>query len=97
MAASSSPDIQLFKGVREQWSNIPKDGFCSFIDPRVDDYEECRDATFGAIKTSLEKKSTHDDYAELCQLSLYFLTGELCAPIKKPGAFDYARWMAKGI
>jgi len=66
MAASSGPDIQLFKRFREQWSHIPKDGFSSFMNPRVNDYREWQDATIGAMKTSLEKKFlkyTRDDYA----------------------------------
>jgi len=40
MAASSGPDIQLFKRFCEQWYHIPKDGLSSFMDPRVDDYGE---------------------------------------------------------
>jgi len=61
MAASSGTDIQLFKRFREQWSHIAKDSFSSFMNPRVDDYGEWRDATIDAMKTSLEKKSARDD------------------------------------
>ena len=49
------------------------------------------------MKASLENKNTRNDYAELCQLCPYFLTGELSAPIRKPGALHHARWMAKAI
>lgn len=97
LVASSGPDIQLFKRFREQWSFIPKDGFSAFVDPRVQEYKEWRDATITSMKNSLSQKSTRDDYAELCQLSLYFLTGELSATIRKPGAFHHARWLAKAI
>jgi hypothetical protein len=97
MAASSGPEIQLFKRFREQWSFIPVEGFLAFSEPRVDDYKEWRDKTISSMKASLENKKTRDDYAELCQISLYFLTGELRAPIRKPGAFHHARWMAKAI
>ena len=63
----------------------------------MDNNREWRDKTVAAMKASLENKNTRDDYAEECQLSLYFLTGELSAPIRKPGAFHHARWMAKAI
>ena len=97
MAASSGPDIQVFKRFCEQWSFVPTQGFLAFGGPRVDNNREWRDKTVAAMKPSLENKNTRDNYVEQCQLSLYFLTGELSAPIRKPGAFHHARWMAKAI
>src|SRR4051812_47435313 len=39
----------------------------------------------------------HATIMQNCHLSLFFLTGELSAPIRKPGTFHPARWMAKVI
>ena len=56
-----------------------------------------QDSTIASIKASLEKKSVRNDYAELGQITLYFLTGELTVPNRKFGAFHHTRWMAKAI
>ena len=56
-----------------------------------------QDSTIASIKASLEKKSVRNDYAELGQLTLYFLTGELTVPNRKFGPFHHTRWMAKAI
>ena len=99
LVASSGPDIQLFKRFPEQWSVVSRHEISTFVDPRMDKYTDWRDASIAAMRTSLSEKSSREDYAELCQLffSWYFLTGELSAPIRKPGAFHQARWMAKAI
>ena len=97
MEGSSGPDIQLFKRFREQWSSIPVEGFLAFEEPRVDEYKEWRNGTIATMKANLKKKNARDDYAELCHLTLFFLTGQLSAPIRKPGTSHHARWMAKAI
>jgi hypothetical protein len=46
--ASSGRDIQLFKRLRDQWSIIPKNNLQPFLDPRVDEYKDWRDATIAS-------------------------------------------------
>ena len=86
-AVMAGPDIQLFKRFREQGSFIVKDGIRAFQDPRINDYKEWREKKL-AWSTRM--------HATII-LSLYFLTGDLHAPIRKPGAFHHAWWMAKAI
>ncbi|KAG0710101.1 hypothetical protein GWK47_023501 [Chionoecetes opilio] len=49
------------------------------------------------MERGIQSKKVREDYRELCNLSLFYLTGNLRQPIKKPGAFHHARWMAKAI
>ena len=44
MVASSGPDIPLFKRFREQWFCIPRAGFSVYVDPRLDEYRDWREA-----------------------------------------------------
>ncbi|KAG0715227.1 hypothetical protein GWK47_001354 [Chionoecetes opilio] len=54
-----------------------------------------KEASIGAMGRGIQSKKVREDYRELCNLSLFYLTGNLRQPIKKPGAFHHARWMQR--
>jgi len=100
MGPSSGPTIQLFKRFREQWPYIPHEdpeAIDNVVDPRIDLVPSWKEASIGAMERGIQSKKVREDYRELCNLSLFYLTGNLRQPIKKPGAFHHARWMAKAI
>ncbi|KAG0721544.1 hypothetical protein GWK47_046257 [Chionoecetes opilio] len=100
MGPSSGPTIQLFKRFREQWPYIPHEdpeAIDNVVDPRIDLVPSWKEASIGAMERGIQSKKFREDYRELCNLSLFYLTGNLRQPIKKPGAFHHARWMAKAI
>ncbi|KAG0712911.1 hypothetical protein GWK47_017376 [Chionoecetes opilio] len=75
---------------------IPKPS-TNVVDPRIDLVPSWKEASIGAMERGIQSKKVREDYRELCNLSLFYLTGNLRQPIKKPGAFHHARWMAKAI
>jgi len=93
MAGSSGPDIQLFKRFREQWSFIPVEGFLAFGEPRVDDYNEWREATIATMKANLQKKNARDDYAELSPFFVFPYRGTECSNQK---AWDFSSCTMNG-
>ncbi|KAG0708258.1 hypothetical protein GWK47_024055 [Chionoecetes opilio] len=100
MGPSSGPTIQLFKRFREQWPYIPHEdpeAIDNVVDPRIDLVPSWKEASIGAMERGIQTKKVREDYRELCNLSLFYLTVNLRQPIKKPGAFHHARWMAKAI
>ncbi|KAG0714702.1 hypothetical protein GWK47_001511 [Chionoecetes opilio] len=100
MGPSSGPTIQLFKRFREQCHYIPHEdpeAIDNVVDPRIDLVPSWKEASIGAMERGIQSKKVREDYRELCNLSLFYLTGNLRQPIKKPGAFHHARWMAKAI
>lgn len=97
---TSSPDIPLFKKLRENWKNIDPNAIeiCTdFVKQSL-----CHETIHGLVTffyNELQKSIIRDDYRELIELAIIFLGGDSNNKIKirPPGAMHQARWMARAI
>ncbi|GBL85994.1 hypothetical protein AVEN_89056-1 [Araneus ventricosus] len=97
---TTSPDIPLFKKLKVNWKNI---------DPtKIQCYRETvelfRTVTelenlLACYRAELKTVMVRDDYRELIELSIVFLSedAEKKFKIRPPGAMHQARWMARAI
>lgn len=97
---TSSPDIPIFKKLRDNWKNINTDNIESplnFVKAHIAKTNITSLLTF--YKTELEKSFVRDDYRELVELCVLFLGGDTENKLKlrPPGALHQARWMARAI
>lgn len=96
---TTSPDIPLFKKLRENWKNVDPKKIQNY--PKKLSYLEVSEINklLEFYRTALTEKISKDDYRELIELSIIFLGGdtEHKFKIRPPGAMHQARWMAKVI
>lgn len=101
MAASSGPDVTLFKRFREFWPNIGQSTYKSGLENEYvrNILGHRADGINNFLSQTLLDRQPRDDYKEfleLCQLFLGFIPSG-GAKFRYPGAVHHARWMAKGI
>jgi len=97
---TSSPDIPMFKKLRENWKSIDSSNIepsLNFVKGRVAGTDIQALLTF--YKAELDKGFVRDDYRELVELCVIFLGGDTEEKLKlrPPGAMHQARWMARAI
>ncbi|GBP51731.1 hypothetical protein EVAR_96283_1 [Eumeta japonica] len=97
---TSSPDIPIFKKLRDNWKNINTDNIeppLNFVKAHIAETKITSLLTF--YKTELEKPFIRNDYRELVELCVVFLGGDTENKLKlrPPGALHQARWMARAI
>lgn len=97
---TKSPDIPLFKKLRDNWNNIDSTNIQTcpeFVKQHISDGEIDQLVVF--YKHELQKSIVRDDYRELIELSIMFLggDGDKNLKIRPPGAMHQARWMARAI
>lgn len=95
-----SPEIQIFKKIRDNWKNIDSNKIepcIDFVRKHISDEKILSNLMF--YKAALKKTFIRDDYRELIELCVVFLDGdpEKKIKIKPPGALHKARWMARAI
>jgi hypothetical protein len=102
-AASSGPDIQIFKRFQKQWNSVDKKSYTTMLDEEqpVEGFLENQRVKMITYLQQVLKDANHprEDYAELLRLSLLFVGGWSGPDFKfrTPGAIHQARWMAKAI
>ena len=96
-AASSGPDIALFKRFKEHWPYI--DQACFETAAGMEELQSFKDVTVQFALKNLEICHPRDDYREVLELALIFLgaTPARGVHFQAPGALHHARWMAKII
>ncbi|KAG0719056.1 hypothetical protein GWK47_051304 [Chionoecetes opilio] len=75
---------------------IPKPSTTSST-PRIDLVPSWKEASIGAMERGIQSKKVREDYRELCNLSLFYLTGKPPSADQEAGSLPHARWMAKAI
>ncbi|XP_050704488.1 uncharacterized protein LOC126989930 [Eriocheir sinensis] len=97
MGPTTGPNIEIFKRLKNQWNEIDRSltTSCTIAEP----LQGLRDKTILIVRKSFAICQQRDDYKELLQLVLLFLGEETTVnvPLRKPGAYHNARWMAKAI
>lgn len=101
IGASSSPTLDMFDSLKNEWQSIKCHGFA---------YEPCDIDELGspylldlhenakkALLRHAQSRQIRDDYAELTDLCLKFLGVRTNKTFKVPGAVSRARWMGKAI
>jgi hypothetical protein len=101
MAASSAPEILLFKRFQAHWQYINQDQFedYSSTDETAAAVADIKDGLGSFLISALSGNLPRDDYRELLEITLIFLG---IAPPRgihfaQPGAMHQARWMSKVI
>ena len=93
-AASSGPEIQLFKRFRSKWTALDKSDFTRASEDMCTTANEI----IAFANNQLELFQPRDDYKELLQLTIVFLGGNVKNfTFKAPAGLHRARWMAKAI
>ncbi|GBO06296.1 hypothetical protein AVEN_10238-1 [Araneus ventricosus] len=95
---TTSPDIPLFKKLKDNWKNIDPTKIQCYRElfRTVPELENLLDFYRVELKNIIVK----DDYRELIELSIVFLGGDAekkKLKIRAPGAMHQARWMARAI
>lgn len=95
-----SPEIPIFKTIRDNWKNIDSNKIepcIDFVRKHIPDEQILSILRF--YKAALKKTFIREDYRELIELCVVFLNGdpEKKIKIKPPGALHQARWMARAI
>lgn len=94
-AATSGPDIAMFKRFREHWGCIDKDKFGTATGMK--EIESFRERSIEFAVRNLDMCQPRDDYKEFLELAIIFLGGTppRGVHIRVPGALHSARWMAR--
>jgi hypothetical protein len=97
---TTSPDIPLFKKLKENWKNIDPTKIQCYrqtveLFRTVPEVDNLIDFYYAELKNVMVR----EDYRELIELSIIFLGGdaEKKFKIRPPGAMHQARWMARAI
>jgi hypothetical protein len=96
-SSSTGPDIAIFRRFREKWPSIDQSKFLSAAESvEITDF---KDRTINYSKSQLAIFHPRDDYSELLELVIIFLSGTPSRGIhfRAPGALHRARWMARII
>ena len=89
---SSSPSINIFKQLQDNWSKLNGINMSSLFKPE----EEAPDELVTFYTRNLEAKFVREDYLELVQVCLLYLNTDYTLPsFRKPGSISRARWMSK--
>lgn len=96
-AASSGPDISLFKRFKEQWSFIDQGTYETAAGMK--EIESFQQQSIAFAESHLQLYQPRDDYREFLELVIIFLGGMPARGIHiiAPGALHAARWMARII
>ena len=97
---TNSPDIPLFKKLRDHWSKIDSTNVQIYLNFVKQHYNDCEiDQLVMFYNCELQKKIVRDDYRELIELSIIFLGGdkEKKLKIRPPVAMHQVVWMARAI
>ena len=93
---TNSPDIPMFKKIKENWSTInPKKCISGFSDQKCRAaLEDKKEEILNFLSSQLQIKQIRDDYRELLELSVLFLGGDNLAQmynikIRPPGAIHH--------
>lgn len=99
MGPSDGPNVTLFKRFRNHWDFIDKSSYSAADDDAFpDSLAQMREDAKSFYMRVIHEKQVREDYLELLQLSLAFISGgSYTPPFRAPGAIHNARWMAKGI
>jgi hypothetical protein len=95
---SSGPDILLFKRFQKNFQKLSVDNFTNLAFDVIVSQEDNTN-TIALLHNLLIQDQVRDDYKELLELSLIYLTGSseilnrFC--FKQPGALHKARWLSK--
>ena len=102
-AASSGPDVAIFKRFQQSWSYIAQNCYDSGDQHQLVSHAvaDTKDAVVEFVLGQLSdgKTQPRDDYRELLELTLIFLgvTPPRGVKFMAPGAFHQARWLSKAI
>lgn len=96
---TTSPDIPMFKKLRENWKNVDPEKIQSCSEKLSCLNVSQTDRLIEFNQAELTKKIARDDNRELIELSTIYLGGDTEKKIKirPPGAMHQARWMARAI
>lgn len=101
---TNSPDIPMFKKIKENWSTInPKIFMSGYSDQKCQAVlEDKKEEILNFLVSQLQIKQIRDDYRELLELFVLFLGSDDLAQmynikIRSPGAIHQARWMSRAI
>ena len=89
MGPSSGPDILLFKHFRSTWPKLqhqPQDTSPLVVAPTD---------VLQFLRTTMDDKHPREDYLELIHLAAIMVGLPVVSSIRRPGALNRARWMAK--
>ncbi|XP_044578933.1 uncharacterized protein LOC123261406 [Cotesia glomerata] len=98
---TNSPNVPIFKRLRDNWEKIDKSAYeigtedkdiALVLNQRKDDILDF-------IENQLKNHHPRNDYKEFLELSCIFLGGIKShrAEFKAPGAFHHARWLSKAL
>ncbi|XP_044575164.1 uncharacterized protein LOC123258973 [Cotesia glomerata] len=98
---TNSPNVPIFKRLRDNWEKIDKSAYeigtedkdiALILNQRKDDILDF-------IENQLKNHHPRNDYKEFLELSCIFLGGIKShrAEFKAPGAFHHARWLSKAL
>jgi hypothetical protein len=100
-AASSGPDVAIFKRFQQSWNLIDQSRY------DIADTDETVSLAVAAtkpeiidfVRNQLQETQPRDDYQELLELTMIFLgfTTPRGVRFTAPGAFHQARWLSKAI
>ena len=88
---TSGPDILLFKHFRSKWPKLhhqPQDTIPLVVAPTD---------VLQFLRTTIDDKHPREDYLELIHLAAIMVGLPVVSSIRRPGALNRARWMAKAI
>ena len=91
MGPSSGPDFLLFKQFRSTWPKLhhqPQDTSPLVVAPTD---------VFQFLRNTMDDKLPREDYLELIHLAAIMVGLPVVSSIRRPGALNRARWMAKAI
>ena len=91
MGPSSGPDILLFKHFRSTWPKLhhqPQDTSPLVVAPTD---------VLQFLRTTMDDKHPMEGYLELIHLAAIMVGLPVVSSIRRPGALNRARWMAKAI
>ena len=91
MGPSSGPDILLFKHFRSTWPKLhhqPQDASPLVVAPTD---------VLQFLRTTMDDKHPREDYLDLIHLAAIMVGLPVVSSIRRPGALNRARWIAKAI
>ncbi|GBP33326.1 hypothetical protein EVAR_30915_1 [Eumeta japonica] len=101
LSPSSEPDIQIFKGFKNSWSDIDQADYkaVSSDASSLQAVENIAAYIISFAQDQLNRYQPRDDYKELLNLTIIYLGGipEKGVSFRMPAGLHRARWMAKAI
>ena len=99
MGPTSGLDVQMFKRFQKHWKNIDRAKFKSAMTNDRDLITDIREESIKFAIQQLESFQPHDDYKELLEFVIVFLSGDPPQGIfvMTPGAIHHAHSMAKAL